>query len=634
MDQAHAILKQYWGYHKFRLLQKDIIDAVIRHEDVLALLPTGGGKSICFQVPALAMEGLCIVVTPLIALMKDQVANLNNKGIKAEALFSGMRKREIDIVLDNCVYGGIKFLYVSPERLETDIFKARVTKMHVSLIAVDEAHCISHWGYDFRPSYLRIADIRNLLAGTSLIALTATATPEVVDDIQKNLGFVKSNVFQRSFSRSNLSYSVREVEDIHGKLIEVVKGVAGSAIVYVRTRKEAKDIAVSLDKNGISASFYHAGLDHSQRDIRQKKWQNNKVRIMVATNAFGMGIDKPNVRLVVHLGLNQDIESYFQEAGRAGRDEKKAYAVVIFNESHVDDLKQRVKLQHPGINYLKQVYQALANYYKLATGSGMGQSFDFDIRQFSERFELNHLEVFYALKKLEEEGLIGFNESYYNPSHLHIAVDNTELYKFQVANAGYDHIIKGLLRLYGGEVFNHFLTISEVQLAKFMEVDVIQVKVLLSKLHDLNIVDYEPQRDKPQIIFMKPRERVGQLSLDKVRLKRREELAAQKSDAVINYVKHKELCRSRLLLQYFGEEMTTECGVCDICIKRKKKNQTEHFHKYRHQINNILGSQPLTVEEVMDQINPSARDTFLEVIRDMVDSHELKYDKKWKLSKM
>lgn len=632
MSNPVTILKKYWGFDDFRPLQQDIVEAVLRKEDVLALLPTGGGKSICFQVPTLILEGLCLVVTPLIALMRDQVSFLKSKGIKAEAIYSGMRKREIDLLLDNCAYGKVKFLYVSPERLETDIFKARITKLNIELIAVDEAHCISQWGYDFRPSYLRIAEMRKVVSNVPMIALTATATPEVIVDIQEKLEFTRQNVFRKSFFRANLSYSVRRVEDVHRKLLEVLKSVQGSAIIYVNTRRESKEVAMLLYRNGISANFYHAGLNQDERDKRQQSWKNNKSRVMVSTNAFGMGIDKPDVRLVVHLGLNQDLESYFQEAGRAGRDGKKAYALLLFNDSDVDHLKQRVKRQYPSITALKQVYQALANYFRLAVGSGLGQSFDFDIRDFSEHYSFNHLEVFYTLKRLEEEGLISFNESYFNPSHIHIAVDHNELYKFQVAHANYDPLIKGLLRLYGGEMFTHFVVISELQLAKFTGLDRADIFDQLSKLNGLNIVHYEPQRDKPQITFSRARMHAESLNLNKVRIKQRAELASGKSAAVINYVKHRSSCRSRLLLEYFGEENSLDCGICDLCVARRKENELEHLIKYQQQLIKKLRETSLNVEEVMDQINPSDRDAFLEVVRNMVDSGELVYDEQWRLS--
>ncbi|MEM6522879.1 MAG: ATP-dependent DNA helicase RecQ [Bacteroidota bacterium] len=631
MNDPLTILKKYWGFDAFRPLQRDIVDAVLRGEDVLALLPTGGGKSICFQVPGLIIEGLCLVVTPLIALMRDQVSILKKKGIKAEAIYSGMRRREIDILLDNCAYGDVKFLYVSPERLETDVFKSRINKLRIELIAVDEAHCISQWGYDFRPSYLRIAELRKMLKGIPVIALTATATPEVITDIQEKLEFQGQNVLRKSFFRSNLSYSVREVEDPQRKLLEVLNSVQGSAIVYVNTRRQSKEVAMLLHRNGISTDFYHAGLEQDKRDRIQRNWKNNKSRVMVSTNAFGMGIDKPDVRIVVHLGLNQDLESYFQEAGRAGRDEKKAYSLILFNDNDVDGLKQRVLFQHPSIARLKQVYQALSNYFRLAVGSGLGQSFDFDIREFSENYSLNHLEAFYSLKRLEEEGLIGFNESYFNPSHIHIAVDHNDLYKFQVANANFDPLIKGLLRLYGGEIFTHFVVISESHLAKFIGMDKTDVIDQLSRLNELDLIHYELQRDKPQITFSRPRESAESLSLNKVRIKQRANLAAEKSAAVINYVKHNNSCRSRLLLQYFGEQNTSDCGICDLCLMRKKENSVEHLAKYKYQLLKKLQERSLNVEEVMNQINPSDRDAFLEVIRNMVDSGELVYDDQWRL---
>ncbi len=631
MKQTLAILKQYWGYEQFRPLQEDIIDAVLAGQDVLALMPTGGGKSICFQVPALVKEGLCIVITPLIALMQDQVEQLKSRGIKAEAIFSGMRKKEIDIKLDNCIYGDVKFLYISPERLETEIFKERVLKMNVSLLAVDEAHCISQWGYDFRPAYLKIAEITKVFPELTIIALTATATPAVVKDIQQKLLFHQENVFQKSFARTNLSYSVRNVEDKEAKLLEVLRSVPGAGIVYVSTRKATKDIAHFLVKNGISAEFYHAGLPHHERSQVQEKWVKDQVRIVVATNAFGMGIDKPGVRVVVHMGLTQDLESYYQEAGRAGRDEAKAYAVILFNEADVDELKRRVDLQYPSVDYLKQVYQALANYYKLAIGSGTGQSFDFDIKDFSETYKLHHLQVFYALKKMEDEGLVAFNESYYHPSLLHIPIDHTELYKFQVAHAQFDTVIKALLRLYGGEMFGHFVGIAEHHLGKFMNVAAREVVSYLTKLDELGIIMYNKQKDVPQVVFTLPRQDPAYLSVNQTILQQREQLAKKKVASVIQYVKHTERCRTALLLEYFGEDYRQRCGICDVCIRQKKKQKVVHVDRYHQLIDHLLLEGPLLVEEIMEKINPSDRDTFLQVIRDMVDREELKYDDLWRL---
>ncbi len=631
MKQTLAILKEYWGYETFRPLQEDIIDVTLNGQDVLALMPTGGGKSLCFQVPGLIREGVCLVITPLIALMQDQVEQLRSRGIKAEAIFSGMKKKEIDIKLDNCIYGDVKFLYISPERLETEIFRERVAKMNVSLLAVDEAHCISQWGYDFRPAYLKIAEVRHTIPAVNIIALTATATPEVVADIQEKLQFRQKSVFQKSFARANLSYSVRNVENKEAKLLEVLRNVPGPAIVYLNTRKACKDVARFLLKNGVFAEFYHAGLPHHERSQKQEKWVKNQVRVMVATNAFGMGIDKADVRVVVHMSLTQDLESYYQEAGRAGRDEAKAYAVILFNEADADELKHRVELQYPSLDYLKKVYQSLANYYKLAIGSGMGQSFDFDIREFSENYGLHHLEVFYALRKMEDEELITFNESYYHPSHLHIAVDNTELYKFQVANSMFDPLIKGVLRLYGGEMFSHFMSISEYQLARFMGVEEKEVISGLTRLDELGIVVYNKQKDKPQVIFTLPRQDPAYLTVNKVILEQRARLAKQKMASVIHYAKHQERCRTELLLEYFGEKYQERCGICDICLAQKKKSEGIHINRYHHLIDHVLTEGPLQVEDIMEKVNPTDREMFLQVIREMLDRNELKYDNLWRL---
>lgn len=631
MEQTLSILKKYWGYDTFRAVQEEIVDAVLKGEDVLALLPTGGGKSICFQVPALAREGICIVVTPLIALMKDQVEQLNGRGIKAVAIFSGMSKSEIDIKLDNCVYGDVKFLYLSPERLQTDLFKERLRKMKVGLLAVDEAHCISQWGYDFRPAYLEIAEIREIIPDVNIIALTATATPEVRDDIQEKLLFKRHNVFQKSFARPNLSYSVRKVEDKEKKLLEVLKNVQGSAIVYTRTRKETKQTAAFLIKNGFSADFYNAGLSHEERTTKQDNWIKNRKRIMVATNAFGMGIDKPDVRVVVHMDIPQNLESYYQEAGRAGRDEQKAYAVIIYEETDIDDLKAQVAQQHPSVDSIKRIYQCLANYYKMAVGSGLGQSFDFDIQDFSDHYQLHHMEVYYVLKKLEEEGLVQFNESFYNPSQIHFKVDNRALYEFQIANAKYDYFLKALLRLYGGEVFNNFVKISEAQLAKVLGTTEAEVVKALSRLDEQNILNYDKKKEKPQVIFIVPRQDSTRLSLDKKRLAEREKTAREKMEAIINYVRSGDTCRTQLILEYFGETSYEQCGVCDVCLSKKHEEKDHDLESYHLQIKHLIGEEPLTVEELMENINPAEKEIFLDLIRQMIDSGELKYDDQWRL---
>lgn len=632
MDNIHALLKKYWGYDSFRPVQEDIINSVLEGNDVLALLPTGGGKSVCFQVPALAREGLCIVVTPLIALMQDQVEQLAKRGIKAVALNSAMSKREIDINLDNCIYGNIKFLYVSPERLKTDIFQQRLQKMNIGLLAVDEAHCISQWGYDFRPSYLEIANIREIIPKIPVIALTATATPEVQEDIIDKLRLKDHSTFKKSFARDNLSYSVRHVDDKEKKLISVLKSVRGSGIIYATTRKATKELATLLFRNGISSDYYHAGLSHDQRNTKQQNWIKGKTRIIVATNAFGMGIDKPDVRLVVHMNIPMDLESYYQEAGRAGRDERKAYALIICNQSDIKDLEERVKIKHPGIELIKRVYQALANYYKLAVGSGGDIKYDFDIHEFSESYNLNHLEVYHAIKKLEEEEIVQLSEGFYAPSQLSIIVDNKALYEFQIANATYDPLIKSLLRIYGGELFSNFLKISESQIARFLESEESTVRTLLIKLTGLGIIQYEPKKDSPQLIFVGQRYAMENLPIDQNRMAKREASSLNKMTAMIEYVQNSQRCRTAQLLDYFGEINYDECGVCDVCITKKKSEYVEQDH-YRDQINAVVQSKSWAIDDLVDQLNPKDKEEFMETIRQMVDSGELDYDEHWMLKK-
>ncbi len=627
------ILSKFWGHSSFRPGQEEIVNAVLNGDDVLALLPTGGGKSICFQVPALMLEGICIVVTPLIALMQDQVDQLNKRGIKAIAINASMSPKEIDIKLDNCIYGSVKFLYVSPERLKTDLFLARLTKMTVSLLAIDEAHCISQWGYDFRPSYLEIAEIRSLIPEVSVIALTATATEKVKVDIQEKLLFKKQNIFQKSFARDNLSYSVRKVEDKERKLLEVLKNVMGSAIVYVNTRKATKELATLLYKHGISADFYHAGLSYEDRKEKQKKWQSNRTRVVVATNAFGMGIDKPDVRIVIHMSLTQDLESYYQEAGRAGRDQKKAYALILYNAADVRELSDKLKLQHPELSLIKRTYQCLANYYKLAVGSGSDQRFDFDIHEFSESYQLNHLQVYYVLKKLEEEELILFNESFHQPSQLNFNVDHKALYEFQIAQARFDSLIKTILRLYGGELFSNFLKISENQIAKQLETTERKIIEALVALVNLGIINYSQKKDKPQLTFVQQRFDAERLPLNVKRLKEREENAKSKIEAVTNYLSNDHQCRTAQLLAYFGETTYDHCSICDVCVQQKKSGHIEHLVQYRLQINHIIREEPVPVEILLETINPPDKQEFLELIREMVDANELGYDDQWRLIK-
>jgi ATP-dependent DNA helicase RecQ len=626
------ILQEYWKHSQFRPLQEDIIQSVLEGKDTLALLPTGGGKSICFQVPAMLFDGMCIVITPLIALMKDQVEQLKNRGILGVALHSGMSRYEIDLVLNNAIYGGVKFLYLSPERLQTEIFIERVKQMKVSLIAVDEAHCISQWGYDFRPPYLKIADLRALKPEVPIIALTATATTQVKVDIIEKLAFREpSGIFQKSFARDNLSFVVRKTENKEKKLLEILQKVKGSAIVYVRSRKATQEIATRLIRRGFSASFYHAGLTFEERTTRQEEWIRNKSRVMVSTNAFGMGIDKPDVRLVVHLDLPENPESYYQEAGRAGRDGLRSFAAILYQEADIQNLRIKTEQSLPSIDYLKKVYQCLANFYQLALGSAEGESFDFDLHQFCDRFQLHPVEVYNALRKLEEESMIEFNESFYSPSVIHILANHTELYEFQVANAKFDPLIKMLLRLYGGELFSGMVKISESYAAKALNISTDVLIKNLKHLHELKVLFYGPAKDQPQITFVMPRQDAEHLPLDRDRLEARRKLITGKMEAMTSFVTTSHRCRMQLIQDYFGETTFQECKICDVCIDKRKKENGEAYGNIRTEITNVLKKQGFTIEELEEYIAPRDRELFVDVVREMLDEGILSYDKAWKL---
>jgi ATP-dependent DNA helicase RecQ len=628
---AEEVLKKYFGYSSFRSPQAEIIQSVVDQKDVVAILPTGGGKSICFQVPALMMEGLCLVVTPLIALMQDQVQQLKQKGIAAIAIHSGLSHREIDILLDNCIYGQQKFLYLSPERLQTELFQERLKKMKVNLIAVDEAHCISQWGYDFRPPYLQIAQLRELKPKVPFIALTASATKQVRDDIIDKLKLIKPEVFQISFARENLSLVIRKTETKEKKLLEILSKVPGSAIVYVRSRKATETLAKLLQKNKIVATFYHAGLNHQERSARQEQWINDRSRVMVATNAFGMGINKANVRTVIHMDLPEDIESYYQEAGRAGRDGKKSYATLIFHEVDAQSLRHKVEQSQPGLEYIKKIYQALANHYQLAEGSSQGESYDFDLEQFSKKFSLKPLAVYPALKKLEEVGLILLNDGFYRPSRIHFSIDKKKIYEFQVAQARFDPIIKMLLRLYGGELYADFIVISESQLAGAMKYSLPEVKLELQQLHKLQLLVYEPASDSAQVTFVLPRQDAERLPINRAMMEARRELHFNKMEAMIGYAEQSHRCRMQVIQEYFDEVTYTTCGVCDVCIDRRKKQDRTVITDYQNQVIYLLNQKPVLVEELEELVAPKDHDLFVEVVREMVDGSKIYYDDSWTL---
>ncbi|PSL02648.1 ATP-dependent DNA helicase RecQ [Cecembia rubra] len=619
-EKAYHILQTVFGFNEFRAVQLDIVLSALEGKDCLALLPTGGGKSICFQVPALAMEGICVVISPLIALMKDQVDNLRKKGVLAAAIYSGMGKREIDTILDNCIYGNYKFLYVSPERLKTEIFIERFKRMKVNLIAVDEAHCISQWGYDFRPPYLDIANIRAFHPDVPCLALTASATLQVKEDIIDKLQLKSPDVFVRSFSRKNLSYSVRIAENKLEKGIEILQKVPGTAIVYVRNRKGTKEIASILNQVGISATFYHAGLDNEVREIRQNDWKKNQVRVMVATNAFGMGIDKPDVRVVIHLDLPENLENYYQEAGRAGRDEKKAYAVLITHQQDLQVLEERAAMAYPPVEFLKKVYQSLANYYRMAVGSGLMSSFDFDLATFAETYNLEVLLTYNALKVLQEEGLLELNESFFSPSTLKFLVDQSKLYEFQIANAKLDPLIKILLRTYGGELFVEFLKIQESKLAKSMGLSERELIKMLDYMDQGGVISYNKRKDQPQITFLTERFDAGKLPLNLKRIEERRKNAINKANAMIAYVNNYSVCRANQISYYFGEVSEQFCGICDVCISKKKKADGGEKEVKEKIIQTLKEGKEFSLYTIQEISGLKSDQTTVEVLREMEEA--------------
>lgn len=575
---ALSVLKQYWGYDSFRGIQCDIIESILDGRDTLGLMPTGGGKSICFQVPALMRDGLCIVITPLISLMKDQVQQLKNRGIKAEAVYSGMMREDIVRVLDNAVFGAYKLLYISPERLSSELFLAKLERMRqVSMLVVDEAHCISQWGYDFRPSYLQIAKIRHLLpASVPVLALTATATPKVIDDIQERLGFRETNVFSMSFERKNLIYVVRETEDRAGELLHILERVPyGSAIVYTRTRQQTIDVARFLEENGITASNYHAGLTNAEKDYRQINWSKNRVRVMVATNAFGMGIDKPDVRLVIHYNMPDSLEAYFQEAGRAGRDGKTSYAVILYNRQDLKSIQRRVSETYPEPDYVRQTYENVACFLQVGVGEALGRTFYFPIETFCQRFKQFPVQTNAALHLLNNAGYIEYHEEQEFKSALHFILRKDELYRIYESDELTDLLIQTILRTYPG-VFANFVYIEETYLAHLTGMTAEQIYQRLKELHHHRIIDFIPHRQTPTISYSVARIDTNFISLPPVVYADRKTDFQQRIDQMIHYVTSQDQCRSRMLLEYFGEHNDHDCGQCDVCLSRKKSSVTEN----------------------------------------------------------
>ena len=602
MTDYRKILKQYWGYDNFRGIQEDIIRSIGEGRDTLGLMPTGGGKSITFQVPALAQEGLCLVITPLIALMKDQVRNLRERGIKATAIYSGMTREEIVIALENCIFGNYKFLYVSPERLDTEIFQIKLRSMHVSLITVDESHCISQWGYDFRPAYLKIADIRQLLPGVPVIALTATATPEVVNDIQQRLQFRQENVFRMSFERKNLAYVVRHTEDKESELLHILQRVDGSGIVYTRNRKKTKEISLFLNRNHITATFYHAGLNDETKDSRQKAWLKGEFRVMVATNAFGMGIDKPDVRVVIHADVPDSPEAYFQEAGRAGRDGMKAYAVLLFCARDKITLKQRVSDTFPEKSYIRKIYEDINFYYQMAMGDGRGCTFAFNIDEFCRNFKHFPVQTDSALKILTRAGYLEYTDEQDNVSRIMFTITKEELYRIREQSEYTEKLIRILLRSYTG-LFTDYAYISEDNLSTRSGLSKQQIYETLLSLSRQHILHYIPAKKTPYIIYTRERQETERVYLSKEVYEDRKESYVQRINAMIEYAESENRCRSRMLLRYFGEKNEHNCGQCDVCLQQHQSGlKSGEFEAISQQLQALLKENPLSLQEIKDKM--------------------------------
>lgn len=630
-DKYREILKEYWGYDNFRGIQEDIIQSIGSGRDTLGLMPTGGGKSITFQVPAMAKEGLCIIITPLIALMKDQVRNLRDRGIKAIAIYSGMTREEIIIALENCIFGNYKFLYISPERLDTEIFRIKLRSMNVSMITVDESHCISQWGYDFRPAYLKISEIRTLLPDVPILALTATATPEVVKDIQQRLAFKEENVFRMSFERKNLAYIVRKTENKTEELLHILKHVSGSAIVYAHNRKRTKEYSQILNENGITATFYHAGLSNETKDLRQKSWVSGETRVMVATNAFGMGIDKPDVRLVVHIDIPDSPEAYFQEAGRGGRDGKKAYAVLLYAKSDKTTLKKRISDTFPEKDYIRTVYEHLNYYYQMAMGDGYGCTREFNIDEFCRNFKHFPIQVDSALKILMRAGYLEYTDEQDNNSRLMFTLTKEELYRIHETSPETEKLINVILRSYTG-VFTEYAYINEETLSLRTGMTRQQVYDTLISLTRRRILHYIPGKKTPYIIYTRERQEADRLIFTKEVYEDRKDSFIKRIKAMTEYAESDDKCRSRMLLLYFGEKNEHNCGQCDICLAAHSSGIKQGvFDEISKQIENILKEKDMPVADLINKLDKDDKDTVANIISYLL-AEEILYQKNGILS--
>jgi len=615
----HGILKEYWGYDSFRPLQEEIIQSVWERRDTLGLMPTGGGKSLTFQVPVLAMDGLCLVVTPLIALMKDQVDNLREKGIKATAVYSGMSRDEILTALENCIFGDYKFLYISPERLSSEIFLTKIRAMNICLLVVDESHCISQWGYDFRPSYLKIADIRESLVNVPVLAITATATHGVADDIQEKLHFQEKNVFRTSFERENLTYVVRSAENKTSELIHILKSVRGSGIVYVRSRRETKEIAVALQKSKMSADFFHAGLSHEEKVYKQNAWKTGECRVIVSTNAFGMGIDKPDVRLVIHMDLPNSLEEYYQEAGRAGRDGERSYAIVLYSKVDSIKLKKRISDSFPRKEFIVRVYEALGNYFQVAVGSGASHVYDFNLHEFCHVFKFARLQTHHALKILELAGYIEYTEEVDARSRIRFLVFRDELYSLNLSK-DYDELIHAILRNYTG-VFSDDVYIDEAMLATRLGKTRDEVYQMLVHLARLRFVHYVPQKKTPFIVYTTSREDTQFVSIPKSVYEERKKRFEKRIVSMADYAENEQACRSRMLLIYFDEQNPKDCGHCDICLKKTETGLTNYeFSEIETLLAESLSTvSPQRLDDLLKSVPGFPAEKVIKVIRFLVD---------------
>ena len=608
------ILEQYWGHAEFRPLQEDIIQSILSKHDTLALLPTGGGKSVCFQVPAMMMEGLCLVVSPLIALMKDQVENLRVKGIPAQSIYTGMPYREVVQTLRNAASGQYKFLYCSPERLQSALFREWLPGMSLNFITVDEAHCISQWGYDFRPAYMNIISVREQKPGIPFLALTASATPEVREDIMKQLGFRNGRLFKKSFARPNLSYSISETDSRIHRCIGILQKTEGSAIVYCKSRKRTQEIAGLLKLEKINADFYHAGLNQETRNSRQEDWIKNKTRVIVCTNAFGMGIDKPDVRLVIHVDCPDSLEHYYQEAGRAGRDGKRSYAVLLKSPLQIEELKALPDTRYPSVGIIRKIYQSLGDYLQVPAGTGEDEYFDFDLNEFAKRFRLNVFEAIYALQALDQEGIVSLNDQVFIPSRAGFTAGRDALTYFEVQHPALEPFIKILLRTYGG-ILDQSVGISEKQISRILRKDEKDIKLYLQKLQQHGILSYEPKKETPQVKYLQHRVKSDDLYIDPARYLGRKKAFEKRLDAMIGYVEDSDSCRTKIICHYFGDEEVNDCGICDHCLLKKKDRLTaEKFSTIKTNIELLLRQETLLPRQLMERLDDIASKETKQVI--------------------